>query len=83
MLLPKITNNQINRLHRIAEQEEWIEDHGGDLAGYIARYEGHGNGGAAIYAADLAQLAAVVRGGSPPPQPMPTVSAQFRNKNRD
>jgi len=34
-------------------------------------------------AADLAQLAAVVRGGSPPPQPMPTVSAQFRNKNRD
>ena len=25
----------------------------------------------------------VVRGGSPPPQPIPTVSAQFRNKNKE
>jgi len=58
--LPKITDKQVNRLHRIAEQEEWIEEHGGDLAGYIARYEGHGNGGAAIYAADLARLAFIV-----------------------
>ena len=54
------TRMQINRWHRIAEQEEWIEDHGSDLAGYIARYEGYGNGGAAIYAADLARLAFIV-----------------------
>jgi len=56
------TSKQVDRWHRIAEQEEWIEDHGSDLAGYLARYEGHGNGGAAIYAADLARLASIVAG---------------------
>ena len=61
------TNKQVNRWHRIAEQEEWIEEHGSDLAGYIARYGSerdaihYGSGGEAIYAADLAQLAALVR----------------------
>ena len=56
------TNKQVNRWHRIAEQEEWINEHGSDLAGYIARYEGHGDGGAAIYAADIARLAFIVAG---------------------
>lgn len=50
---------------RIREQRRWIEEHGGDRAGYIARYGPHpairagnvyGDGGAAIYIADKAEL---------------------------
>lgn len=47
---------------RIDEQKRWIEEHGGDLAGYIARYgskddpDHYGDGGEAIYAADKAAL---------------------------
>jgi hypothetical protein len=50
---------------QIAEQEEWILEHGSDEAGYVKRYgskynENHfGNGGEAIYAADLAHLNAL------------------------
>ena len=46
----------------IAEQEEWIRDHGGDEAGYVKRYgsavapEHYGNGGEAIFRADGAHL---------------------------
>ena len=54
----------------ISRQKEWIKEHGGDLAGYIARYgssqnssweplsneEYYGAGGEAIYAADVAEL---------------------------
>ncbi len=45
-----------------AEQRRWIEEHGGNLSGYIARYgsaqdENHyGDGGELIYAADKAAL---------------------------
>ena len=49
---------------RVAEQRRWIEEHGGDLGGYLARYgskygpedERQGDGGEAIYAADRAEL---------------------------
>lgn len=46
----------------IEPQKRWIADHGGDLAGYIKRYgskdePGHcGDGGEAIYEADIAEL---------------------------
>jgi hypothetical protein len=54
----------------IADQRRWIEDHGNDRAGYVARYgpasgdptkpisEGgrYGDGGEVIYAADVAEL---------------------------
>jgi hypothetical protein len=43
---------------QIAKQRKWIAEHGGDLAGYIKRYgfTGVGDGGHAIYCADLAYL---------------------------
>lgn len=59
---PKFTDADIRRTHNIADQQDWIEEHGGNLAGYIARYEGHGLDGAAIYAADLARCASIVAG---------------------
>ena len=44
-------------------QRRWIDEHGGDLAGYIERYgepgltkKWYGAGGAAIFWADLARL---------------------------
>ena len=43
-------------------QERWIEGHGCDRAGYIARYGAsndpnrYGDGGAAIYEADVGEL---------------------------
>ena len=51
----------------IEEQREWIEEHGGNLVGYIARYgdpniqthdgkEKFGEGGTAIYNADVMAL---------------------------
>ena len=46
----------------IAEQEDWIAAHGGDLAGYVERYgskddpEHYGDGGEAIYKADRGAL---------------------------
>lgn len=54
----------------IASQRKWINDHGGDLSGYINRYGDpdmshcYGNGGTAIYQADkqhLKDLEAMVR----------------------
>jgi len=47
---------------KIADQETWIRECGGDLAGYIANYgskddpDHYGDGGEAIYAADMAEL---------------------------
>lgn len=49
-------------LDRLLDQVAWVEEHGGDLEGYVDRYgsiadEDHaGDGGEAIYAADLAEL---------------------------
>lgn len=46
----------------IQAQEQWIMEHGRNLEGYVARYgsihtpERYGNGGEAIYEADLAEL---------------------------
>jgi hypothetical protein len=44
----------------VIEQQKWIEEHGGDLAGYLANYhEQHGrtlDNARAIYEADLAEL---------------------------
>ena len=50
------------RIAWIAAQKRWIEEHGGNLAGYIANYGSinnppySGSGGEAIYAADMAEL---------------------------
>lgn len=49
-------------LKEIADQIDWIEAHGRTLAGYVARYGAaddphkHGDGGEAIYAADVGAL---------------------------
>ena len=47
----------------LANQRKWIDEHGGDLAGYCDRYgepglteTWYGNGGSAIYRADKAEL---------------------------
>jgi hypothetical protein len=48
----------------VSEQRRWVEDHGGSRAGYVARYgdssapadERQGDGGQAIYNADIARL---------------------------
>lgn len=61
-----LENSQhINMLKKfIDEQKKWIEDHGSDEAGYIAHYgvpgtsRCYGNGGKAIYKADLDALRA-------------------------
>lgn len=51
---------------RIAEQRRWIDEHGGDLSGYVERYgssydaEHYGDGGEMIYAADMAALNALL-----------------------
>lgn len=53
---------KMTRTQRIQEQESWIEEHGRDLAGYIERYgskddpQHYGDGGEAIYKADVAAL---------------------------
>ncbi len=55
--------NRKNRLEwRLRAQRKWIEEHGNDLAGYVDRYgepdDAHcnGNGGEAIYRADVDEL---------------------------
>lgn len=46
----------------LGEQAKWIEEHGGSLGGYVARYgsrdalDHFGDGGEAIYAADIAEF---------------------------
>ena len=46
----------------IGEQQNWIEEHGSTLPGYVERYgsaddpQHYGNGGEAIYEADVAEL---------------------------
>lgn len=45
-----------------ADQRRWIAEHGGNLAGYVERYgskddpDHYGDGGEAIYEADIAAL---------------------------
>lgn len=47
---------------RVEAERSWVEDHGASLAGYIERYgeaddpDRHGDGGAAIFWADMAAL---------------------------
>ena len=47
---------------QINDQARWIDEHGGDLAGYVARYgssgdpKHYGDGGEAIFAADYNAL---------------------------
>jgi hypothetical protein len=49
------------------DQAQWIIDHGGTLAGYVARYgrredpDHYGDGGEAIYAADTTELYKLVQ----------------------
>ena len=54
---------RVDRLRQqIIDQRRWIEDHGGDHAGYVKRYGNpdqdhcYGDGGSAIYHADKAAL---------------------------
>lgn len=47
-------------VQRIAEQRKWIDECGGDLAGYLEHY---GAAGEAIYAADLEEMRRQVSGG--------------------
>jgi hypothetical protein len=57
----KISKSQ-KRQRQIDAQRQWIAEHGGTLAGYIERYgskddpQHDGDGGEAIYAADVAAL---------------------------
>ena len=52
----------IRLLTRLNTQRRWLEEHGRNLSGYVARYKSntepnhYGEGGEAIYAADLADL---------------------------
>jgi hypothetical protein len=59
----RIMRKRIERLEmRIREERHWIDQHGGNLAGYIARYGSKddadhlGDGGELIYRADAAAL---------------------------
>ena len=53
---------RLGTLDRVLYEQQWLSEHGGDLAGYVRRYgsaddERHyGDGGEAIYAADSAAL---------------------------
>ena len=40
----------------IADQRRWIDEHGGDRSGYMARYGDAGDGWESIYSADSANL---------------------------
>ena len=59
---PNLIRKSQKRIARLQEQLQWIADHGGDEAGYVARYgsandpEHYGDGGEAIWAADYAAL---------------------------
>lgn len=52
-------------IRAVEEQHEWIQAHGGDIGGYIARYgsvsdpDHYGDGGENIYAADIQRLRVV------------------------
>jgi hypothetical protein len=48
-------------IQQAREQRQWIADHGATLAGYMARYGDYGNGGAAIFHADMGALEAIER----------------------
>jgi hypothetical protein len=56
------TTKKTRALAAMMDQLKWVADHGNDLAGYMARYgskldpDHYGNGGEAIYAADMAEL---------------------------
>jgi hypothetical protein len=58
----KSTRRKTTIYDLIQAQEEWIMNHGRNLEGYVARYgsihtpERYGNGGEAIYTADVAEL---------------------------
>jgi hypothetical protein len=64
--LPPRTEAGLRRItkarERLAEERAWMAQCGGTLAGYIERYgsledpDHHGDGGEAIYAADLAAV---------------------------
>jgi hypothetical protein len=49
-------------MRQVHDQRQWIEEHGGSLTSYLERYgsrddpDHYGDGGEAIYAADLGAL---------------------------
>lgn len=59
------------RILAAVAQSRWIEEHGDDEAGYIARYGADddparsGDGGRAIYQADMDRLADILTGRAP------------------
>ena len=60
MRAPRLVRKSL--AEQIADQRKWIDERGGNLAGYVARYgsrndaEHYGDGGEAIYAADTEAL---------------------------
>jgi hypothetical protein len=63
VVIKTVSVDRVTRLRsQVAEQERWMESCGGDLAGYIKNCgskndtEYSGDGGEAIYAADLNEL---------------------------
>lgn len=57
MNLQKRTEGQrASLIAQIIAQQKWIAEHGSSLVGYIARYGSYGNGGEAIYRADVDAL---------------------------
>lgn len=58
-----ITEGDARHRARISDQKDWIRQCGGTLEGYVANYgsindpDHYGDGGEAIYAADMAELA--------------------------
>ncbi len=57
-------NKTEKALERLEQQRKWFEDHGGCIEAYVQRYgsfkdpKHYGNGGEAIFAADLFALEA-------------------------
>lgn len=60
--MPLLSKEYVTALEALEDQREWVVEHGGNLAGYVARYgskedpEHYGDGGEAIYEADKAAL---------------------------
>lgn len=65
--MAKMFRTFIDRARAIADQQDWIEDHGGDVHGYVLNYgsvndaDHYGLGGEAIYAADIEALNLIIR----------------------
>jgi len=66
-MTPQFDARKLRLAQQIAEQRRWLDEHGGDAHGYIARYGNpglphcYGDGGSAIYHADQGALVRLER----------------------